>query len=118
MIFDPVVPEAPGTDPAPIPFASRSEFSFRDGEGRTVCGSVASSGKGRTFHLALDGAPRQRALRSAAFQVLGAGGTCFRGAKGIVCKSSAAAVSPHATSTLYLVRLRDCGGRCRSRLGG
>lgn len=104
-------PGAPGSAVAPIPFHSYNEYTFTDEEGRVIGSFVAQGGEGRTFNLKLPGAPGQMALRFGAFQQLAKGTGCFSGVEGLLTDNSAAGVSPHALSTLYVLCINDPEGK-------
>jgi hypothetical protein len=107
-------PGAPGTALAPIPFKSYNVYTFDDSGGREV-GSFAADGReGRTFNLALAGAPGQRALRFGAFGPLLRGSGAFAGIEGLMTDNSVVGVAPHAISTLYVLRVTDTAGRYRA----
>lgn len=107
-------PGAPGTALAPIPFHTYNEYTLTDSEGRTLGSFAAEGGEGRTFNLRLTGAPGQMALRFGAFQRLTRGTGCFSGVEGLLTDNSAAGVSPHALSTLYVLCINDPDGRYRA----
>jgi hypothetical protein len=113
IAFNLLNPEAPGTDLAPIPFASFNDFTVFDAAG-AVLGTLAADGvEGRTFQLALPGAPGQRALRFGGFGPVVSGTGAFSGVSGLFTDNSAVGVAPHALATSYVFRLDDPEGRFR-----
>jgi hypothetical protein len=108
-------PGAPGTTVAPIPFHTYNEYALTDGKGRVIGTFVAEGGEGRSFNMKLPAAPRQVALRFGAFQRLTKGTGCFTGLEGLLTDNSVVGVSPHATSTLYVLCINDPEGKYRDR---
>jgi hypothetical protein len=107
-------PGAPGTATAPIPFSAYNEFTFFDRHGRDLGGFAADGGEGRTFTLRLPHAPGQAALRFAGVGPLLKGTGWFAGIEGIMTDNSVVGITPHVTSTLYVLRVNDPNGRFRS----
>jgi len=107
-------PGAPGTGRSPVPFGSRNVYRFVDGAGNELGSVTAEGGEGRSFNASLPDAPGQQALRFGAFQRLTEGTGCFRGMRGWLTDNSVVGVSPHVTSTLYVMRLDDPGRSLRS----
>jgi hypothetical protein len=114
IAFDLLAPGPPGSAAAPIPFSAYNEFHFVDRHGVAV-GSIDGDGsEGRTFTLAVRGAPGQRGLRFGGFGPVTKGRGCFADARGLMTDNSVVGLAPHATSTLYVLRLDDPEGRFRS----
>lgn len=107
-------PGAPGTGRSPVPFDSRNVYRFADGAGNELGSVTAEGGEGRSFNASLPDAPGQQALRFGAFQRLTGGTGCFGGMRGWLTDNSVVGVSPHVTSTLYVMRLEDPGRKLRS----
>ena len=109
-------PGAPGTNEAPIPFVSSNKFTFFDATGDVLGTIETDHGEGRTFRLALDGAPRQAALRFGAVQPILRGTGWFEGVEGLLADNSAVGIAPHAIATLYVLRIHDPKGKFRAGL--
>lgn len=110
VLFNILNPGAPGTSLSPIPFKSINRFSF--GRENVSFGDFeVTGGEGRTFNFSFPQAPRQRGLRFAAFGPIVNGTGIFQGG-GIMTDNSVVGVAPHATSTLYVVRLKKVTTNC------
>lgn len=107
-------PGAPGTDVSPIPFTTHNDYRFTDTDGRELGRITAEGGEGRSFNAALPAAPGQQALRFGAFQRLTGGGGSLAGVRGLLTDNSVVGVAPHATSTLYVLRIEDPERRFRT----
>ena len=111
-------PGAPGTVSAPIVFQSRNNFILTNNAGRVLGSFVAEGGEGRSFHTGLASSPRLSALRFGAFQKVTAGTGIFSGLEGLLTDNSIASLSPHVTSTLYVVRFCDPTSKCQMAVSG
>ena len=107
VLFNILDPGAPGTSLSPIPFVSLNRFIFTDTDGQEIGTFEVNRGEGRTFNLALPQGSRQRALRFGAFGPLVNGTGIFANVAGMMTDNSVVGIAPHATSTLYVVRLSD-----------
>jgi hypothetical protein len=111
-------PGAPGTNEAPIPFASYNNYTFFDREGRAIGGFDADGSEGRTFTMTLTGAPGQQALRFGGVGPLLKGTGVFRGIRGLMTDNSVVGVFPHALATSYILRVLDPEGKYRTPFAG
>lgn len=116
--FDLLHPGAPGTAESPIPFGAVNHFTLFDLHGEPLGGFVGDGSEGRTFRIDFPGAPGQQGLRFGGFGQLRDGYGRFAGISGLMTDNSAVGLSPHVTSTLYMLRIDDPAGRFRRALGG
>jgi hypothetical protein len=100
-------PGAPGTVAAPIPFQSFNRYAFSDSEGNTFGTCDGDGHEGRTFLLALSGAPGQMALRFGGFGPVLNGTGRLAGIEGLMTDNSVVGIAPHALATLYTLRVND-----------
>jgi hypothetical protein len=110
-------PGAPGTNQAPIPFASYNTYTFFDGSGRRIGSFDADGSEGQTFNMSLSGAPGQKALRFGGVGPILNGTGQFRGIRGLMTDNSVVGVAPHALATSYILRIIDPEGRYRIAFG-
>lgn len=106
VLFNILDPGAPGTSLSPIPFKSINRFFFSSLDGTSNGNFEVTGGEGRTFNFTFPQAPQQRGLRFAAFGPISNGAGIFSNSAGLMIDNSVVGVAPHATSTLYVVRLR------------
>jgi hypothetical protein len=111
-------PGAAGTVSAPITFQSRNEFALTTSGGRVLGSFVAEGGEGRSFRTGFGNSSRLPTLRFGAFQKITAGTGIFSGLEGLLTDNSIASLSPHVTSTLYVVRFCDPTSKCQIAVSG
>jgi len=115
IAFNLLHPGAPGTRSSPIPFKSYNTYTFFDRDGKEIGAIEADGGEGRTFNLALKGAPGQQALRFGGFGPIVKGTGYFSGIQGLMTDNSVVGIAPHALATFYVLRINDPDGRFRVR---
>ncbi len=113
ITFNLLHPGAPGTADSPIPFKSYNTFTFLDPDGKVLGTIEADGGEGRTFNLALAGAPKQQALRFGGFGPIVKSSGWFSGIQGLMTDNSVVGIAPHALATFYVLRIHDPEGRFR-----
>lgn len=106
-------PAAPGGGLAnPIPFTTLNVFEFADERGHRVGSVTAESSEGRVFNTLIGGKP---AIRFMGIGEIRGGDGLFAGAKGLATDNSLVVLDPHASATVYTLRLHDPDGRYARR---
>ena len=113
VTFNPAAPGGSNLDP--IPFLADDEFVFFDREGAPNTGAFrANSTEGRVFKTRLAGAD---GIRFGGTGRILSGSGPFEGISGLMTDNSVVTFTPHASASVYVLRIHDPQGRFRGSSG-